>query len=94
MASTTARVKTWLPAAPSGSIYPLNCASLAPSSEPITPDDAGGSGGLRYDADIATWIYNWSTRQVAAGCYAIDVSSSSPAFAAPASPFAVALRNK
>ena len=41
-------------AAPSVSIYPLNCASLAPSSEPITPEEAGKSGGLRYDAATAT----------------------------------------
>lgn len=81
-------------AAPSVSVYPLNCASLAPSSEPITPDDAGASGGLRYDADAATWIYNWSTRPLAAGCYAIRVTSSSPAFAAPAASFPVALRSK
>jgi hypothetical protein len=56
-------------AAPSVSIDPLSCASLAPSSEPITPDDAGDSNGLRYDAEARTWIYNWSTRPLAAGCY-------------------------
>ncbi len=81
-------------AAPSISISPLSCASLAPTSEPITPDDAGQSGGLRYDVDAATWIFNWSTKPLAAGCYAIRVIAGSPAFAAPASSFALALRNK
>jgi hypothetical protein len=43
-------------AAPAVTIYPLNCASLAPSTDPISPDDAGGSGGLRYDAETR-WRY-------------------------------------
>ena len=81
-------------AAPSVSIFPVSCASLAPSSDPIAPDDAGASGGLRYDADSAAWTFNWSTRSLVAGCYAISVSSGSPGFAAPASSFAVALRTK
>lgn len=54
----------------------------------------GGSGGLRYDTETATWTFNWSTRPLAAGCYAVRVSSSSPVFAAPMSAFAVALLNK
>jgi len=47
-------------AAPAVAIYPLNCASLAPPTDPITPDAAGGSGALRYDADTRTWIFNWN----------------------------------
>ena len=91
--ATGARVDS-ADAAPAVTIYPLNCASLAPSTEPITPDDAGGSGGLRYDAETQTWIFNWNTKPLAAGCFAITVTSGSPEYGAPSSSFPVALRNK
>jgi hypothetical protein len=81
-------------AEPGVRIYPVSCASLAPASDPITPDDAGGTGGLRYDADAMTWIFNWSTRSAAAGCYSIEVSPGNQTFATPASTFPVSLQRR
>jgi hypothetical protein len=79
-------------AAPSVRIYEVSCSSLAPLSDAIAPEDAGESGGLRYDPETLTWIFNWSTRSLSAGCFSIAVSAGNGAFAAPASSFPVALR--
>jgi hypothetical protein len=73
-------------------LYPVSCSSQAPTSDPITPDDAGNSSGLRYDAEKQVWIFNWSTRPLSAGCFAIEVTTGNSAFAPPASTFPVALR--
>jgi len=81
-------------AAPTIAIYATNCTAQAPTTQPITADDAGDSGGLRYDATAATWIFNWSTKGLAAGCFTIEVTPATTMFAPPGSTFAIALRDR
>jgi hypothetical protein len=79
-------------AAPAVAIYGASCTADAPTTAPITLDDAGDSGGLRYDASTLTWIFNWSTKGLAAGCFAIRVTPANAQFGAPSQLFPIALR--
>jgi hypothetical protein len=62
----------------------------AADDEPITADEAGHSGGWRYDAESRTWTFGWSTRPLAPGCYRIQVTTPGPEYPSP-SVFPVAL---
>jgi hypothetical protein len=79
---------------PTVTIYSAACTTQAPATDPIAPDDAGESGGLRYDAGTQTWTFNWSTKPLPASCFGIQVTTGTPAYAAPAVMFPVALRDK
>ncbi|HTG94433.1 MAG TPA: PxKF domain-containing protein, partial [Pyrinomonadaceae bacterium] len=79
---------------PSVAVFPTSCATQTPSTTPITAEDAGNSGGLRYDSSTQTWIFNWTTRPLAAGCYSVRVTTSNAAFAAPTTNFPIALRDR
>jgi hypothetical protein len=81
-------------AAPQVAIYSASCATQAPTTQPITPEDAGASGGLRYDASTSTWIFNWSTKGLSVGCFAIAVTPGNAAFATPPSTFPIALSDR
>jgi hypothetical protein len=81
-------------AAPVVAVYGTSCTSEAPTTTPITPDDAGASGGLRYDAGTLTWIFNWSTKGLAAVCFAIHVTPANTQFGAPSQLFPIALRDR
>lgn len=78
-------------AAPNVTIYPGPC-SAAPTGTPIAADDAGNSGEFRYDTVTSTWVFGWSTRPVAEGCYWIRITSGTLAFPPPPQPFPVVLR--
>jgi hypothetical protein len=78
---------------PTVSIVPMSCATQLPGTDLITPDDAGNSG-MRYDAATKTWIFNWSTRPLAGGCYAVRVTAGNAAYTPPPTAFPVALRDR
>jgi hypothetical protein len=75
-------------------VFPASCTTQTPATEPITPEDAGNSGGLRYDASTKTWIFSWSTKPLAAGCFAVRVTTSNATYAPPAGNFPIALRDR
>jgi len=79
---------------PSIAVFPTSCSTQTPSTDPITAEDAGNSGGLRYDASTRTWIFNWTTKPLAAGCYSVRVTTSNGNYAAPNASFPIALRDR
>jgi hypothetical protein len=79
---------------PSVAVFPTSCLTQTPSTTPITAEDAGNSGGLRYDANTQTWTFNWSTKPLAAGCFVVRVTTSNAAYAAPTNSFPIALRDR
>ena len=79
---------------PAVAIYAASCDTQATATDPITAEDAGESGGLRYDASTMTWIFNWSTKPLTAGCYAVRVTTSNASYAAPTGTFPLALRDR
>lgn len=81
-------------ASPAVSVYQGACADDAGAAEPIAVEDAGQSGGWRYDADARTWIFGWSTKPLAAGCYWIQLTMGAPGYPAPAGMFPVVLRDR
>ena len=76
---------------PAVSIFPVNCESQQGTTSQIVVEDSGSSGGLRYDATSNTWIFNWSTRQVSAGCYSIRIATANSQFAGPGRSFPISL---
>jgi hypothetical protein len=79
---------------PTVAVFPASCATQTPGTDPITPEDSGNSGGLRYDASTKTWIFNWSTKHLAAGCFTVRVTTSNATYGAPAHNFPIALRDR
>ena len=67
---------------------------IGKKSNPIAPEDAGKSGGLRYDTSTRTWIFNWSTKPLAAACFVVRITPGNPGYAAPANTFPVAVRDR
>jgi hypothetical protein len=81
-------------ASPNIAVFPASCTAQEQTGIVIIPEDAGTSGGLRYDASTKTWVFNWSTKALPAGCYAVRVTASNSAFAGPAGTFPIALRDR
>src|SRR5687767_565176 len=79
---------------PTVSVSPTNCSQQATLTDTIAMEDAGNSGGLRYDATTMTWVFNWSTKPLAVGCFVVRVTPGSSTFVAPANTFPVALRDQ
>jgi sugar lactone lactonase YvrE len=79
---------------PQLAIYAGACTADAPTTEPLAVDDAGQSGGLRYDAATRTWIFGWATKGLAAGCYSIEIVPGASGFAAPGRVFPLALKER
>jgi hypothetical protein len=65
-----------------------------PSTAALPAEDAGSSQGWRYDAASRTWIFGWSTRPLAAGCYWIEITSGTSALPSAPNRFPVALRER
>ena len=79
---------------PTVAVFPTSCVTQTPTTDPITAEDAGNSGGLRYDASTMTWTFNWSTKPLAAGCFVVRVTPSHAGYAAPPNVFPIALRHR
>jgi hypothetical protein len=56
---------------------PYSCGASDTGLDPIAVDDAGQSG-LRYEADIMTWHFNWKTTGLKESCYNIYVGGFIP----------------
>jgi hypothetical protein len=79
---------------PAVTVFPASCTTQAATTNLVAPEDAGNSGGLRYDASTKTWTFNWSTKPLAAGCFSVRVTPSNASYAAPPNAFPVALRDR
>ena len=59
---------------PTVSVYgPVACGETTGGE--VLEVSAAGESGYQYDAETATWQFNWKTSRVPAGCYYIQVTS-------------------